>query len=252
MIITNEEQFQGISQSSEVAAKVLKELKAYSQPGKTTYELDLLAKDLLYSYGAKSAPKLAYDFPGYVCISINNEFCHGIPSKKKYLNEGDIINIDVSVELNGYWSDNGESFLLASHDTKKLKLIETSRIILNKAIENIKSGEPLSSVGFTIETLANRNSYYVIRNLGGHGVGLSLHEDPDCILNYPSYKEKGIFLNNSIVAIETFISTKSHYAVETNDGWTMVGDNGGLMAQHEHTIMVTEGKPIILTKANGI
>ncbi len=203
-------------------------------------------------FGAKSAPLLTYDFPGYTCISVNNEFCHGIPSTKKILNEGDLINIDVSAELNGFWSDNGGSFVLGQDINHHQKLIEASKQILHKAIHNIKGGVRISDIGFLIETEAKKRGYRVIKNLTGHGVGRSLHEAPSEIANYRDKYNLTRFKKNSVVAIETFISTTSTYAETQQDGWTMVGNNGGFMAQHEHTIVVTDGKPIILTERNEI
>jgi methionyl aminopeptidase len=218
----------------------------------STKQLDDYGAAILSDLGAKSAPYLHYGFPGWTCISINNEFCHGIPSEKKILKEGDLVNIDVSAELNGFWSDNGGSFVLGPDINGHQKLIEASKQILHKAIFNIKGGFRISDVGFLIETEAKKRGYRVIKNLTGHGVGRSLHEAPSEIANFKDKFNLTRFKKNSVVAIETFISTTSTYAKTLQDGWTMVGDKGGFMAQHEHTIVVTDGKPIILTEMNEI
>jgi methionyl aminopeptidase len=252
MSITKESELIGMQKASEAVAITLKEMRAFARPGMTTKELDNYGGQLLNDLGAKSAPYLTYGFPGWTCISVNNEFCHGIPSDKKILKEGDLINIDVSAELDGFWSDNGSSFVLGEDIHQHQKLIEASKQILHKAIHNIKGGVRISDIGFLIETEAKKRGYKVIKNLTGHGIGRSLHEAPSEIANYRDKFNLTRFKKNAVVAIETFISTTSTYAETLQDGWTMVGDKGGFMAQHEHTIVVTDSKPIILTEMNEI
>lgn len=252
MSITNEAELLGMKKVSEAVAHTLKEMSAYAQPGMTTKQLDEYGAKILAEYGAKSAPYLTYGFPGWTCISVNNEFCHGIPSDTTVLKEGDLINIDVSAELGGFWSDNGNSFVLGADINRHQQLVDASKHILHKAIHNIKGGVRISDIGHLIETEARKYGYKVIKNLTGHGVGRSLHEAPSEIANYRDMLNMTRFRKNSVVAIETFIATASTYARTLKDGWTMVGNNGGYMAQHEHTIVVTDGKPIILTEMNGV
>ena len=252
MSITKESELVGMKKASEAVALTLKEMRKFAKPGMTTKELDNYGGKILNDIGAKSAPYLTYGFPGWTCISINNEFCHGIPSDKKILHEGDLINIDVSAELDGFWSDNGGSFVLGPDVKQHQKLIEASKLILHKAIYNIKGGVRISDIGFLMEFEAKKRGYKVIKNLTGHGVGRSLHEEPGEIANYKDRFNLTRFKKNSVVAIETFISTTSTYTKTLQDGWTMVGNKGGFMAQHEHTIVVTDGKPIVLTEMNEI
>ena len=252
MSITREDELIGIQKASEAVACTLKEMRNYAQPGLTTKQLDSYGAKILSHFGAKSAPYITYGFPGYTCISVNNEFCHGIPSDNRILKEGDLINIDVSAELNGFWSDNGGSFVLGEDVNRHQKLIDASKQILHKAICNIKGGVRISDIGYLIETEAKKRGYKVIKNLTGHGVGRSLHEAPGHIANYRDRFNMARFKKNSVVAIETFITTTSTYAETLKDGWTMVGNKGGFMAQHEHTIVVTDGKPMILTEMNEI
>lgn len=252
MSITNEEELAGMQKASEAVAYTLKEMTTYARPGITTKQLDNYGAEILSDLGARSAPFLTYRFPGWTCISVNNEFCHGIPSSKRTLNEGDLVNIDVSAELNGFWSDNGGSFVLGEDVHQHHKLINASKEILHKAIFNIKGGVRISDIGHLIETEARKRGYRVIKNLTGHGIGKSLHEEPNEIANFRDRFNHTRFKKNTVVAIETFISTTSTYAETLNDGWTMVGNKGGFMAQHEHTIVVTDGKPIVLTEMNGI
>ena len=252
MSITKETELIGMQKASEAVAHTLKEMRSYAQPGMTTKQLDNYGAKILLDFGAKSAPYLTYGFPGWTCISVNNEFCHGIPSDNSILKEGDLVNVDVSAELDGFWSDNGDSFVLGKDIHQHQKLIDASKQILHKAIHNIKGGVRISDIGHLIETEARKRGYKVIKNLTGHGIGRSLHEEPTEIANYRNRFNLTRFRKNAIVAIETFISTISTYAETGYDGWTMVGNKGGFMAQHEHTIVVTEGEPIILTEMNGI
>lgn len=252
MTITKEYELIGMQKASQAVAYALKEMRNYAKAGITTKQLDDFGGQILNDLGAKSAPYVTYGFPGFTCISVNNEFCHGIPSHQKVLQEGDLINIDVSAELNGFWSDNGGSFVIGQDINQHQKLIEASKQILHKAIYNIKGGVRIADIGFIMETEAKKRGYKVIKNLTGHGVGRSLHEEPHEIANYKDRFNLTRFKKNSVVAIETFIATTSTYAETLQDGWTMVGNRGGYMAQHEHTIVVTDNEPIILTEMNGI
>ena len=253
MLISEDHELEGMKKISEVVATTLKQMREYAKIGMSTKEIDDFGAEILKSYGAKSAPYETYKFPGYTCICLNEEAAHGIPSDKKILKEGDLINIDVSAELNGFWSDNGGSFVIGKDIHNHLPLVNASKEILKKAINSIKHGMKIADLGDIIETEAIKRGYMVIENLAGHGVGRSLHEKPDHILNYAEDSNKEKFEKNTTVAIETFISTKSELAVEnSNDGWTMVGNRGGFVTQHEHTIMITERAPVILTAANDI
>jgi len=252
MSITKESELAGMKKASEAVASTLKAMRHFAQPGMTTKQLDNYGGQILNDLGAKSAPYLTYGFPGWTCISVNNEFCHGIPSEKKILREGDLINIDVSAELDGFWSDNGGSFILGRDLNQHKEIVEASKNILHKAIHNIKGGVRLSDIGFLIETEAKKRGFKVIKNLTGHGIGRSLHEEPHEIANYRNKFNLTRFKKNSVVAIETFISSTSTYAETLEDGWTMVGNKGGFVAQHEHTIIITDGDPIVLTEANEI
>lgn len=252
MTITNDAELAGMKRVSEAVAVTLKEMRRMAQPGMTTKQLDEAGKQILLDFGAKSAPRLTYGFPGWTCISTNNEIAHGIPNDKTVIQEGDLINIDVSAELDGFWSDNGGSFVLGSDFHLHQKLVDCSRHILKKAIYNIKGGVRISDIGYLIEKEAQKAGFKVIKNLTGHGIGRNLHEEPYEIPNCRDRYNNARFRKNSVVAVETFISTDSTLAFTCDDGWTLAGDKGGFVAQHEHTIVVTSGRPIVLTERNEI
>ncbi|KQC00330.1 type I methionyl aminopeptidase [Pedobacter sp. Hv1] len=252
MSITNPTDLAGMQKISDAVASTLKEMRNYVKPGMTSKQLDDFGGQLLNDLGAKSAPRLTYGFPGWTCISINNEIAHGIPNDKKIFKEGDLVNIDVSAELDGYWSDNGGSFVLGEDVHQYQKLVDASKHILKKAIHQIKGGVRIAEIGRLIELEAKKSGYTVIKNLTGHGVGRSLHEEPHEIANFYDRYNFDRFRKNTTVAVETFISTKSTIANTEKDGWTLTGNRGGFVAQHEHTIMVTDGIPVILTAKNEI
>lgn len=252
MSISKEYELIAMKKVSEAVATTLKKMREFAKPGITAKELDDYGGQILAEMGAKSAPRLTYGFPGWTCISINNEIAHGIPTDKKVLQEGDLINIDVSAELEGFWSDNGGSFVLGQDVHNHQKLVDASKRILKRAISSIKGGVRIAEIGRLIEMEAKKSGYRVIKNLTGHGVGRSLHEEPHEIANFYDKYNQTRFRKNSTVAVETFISTSSTMANTGKDGWTMTGDRGGFVAQHEHTILITDGHPVILTAANEI
>jgi methionyl aminopeptidase len=246
MSISTASDLDGMMKVSEAVAVTLRQMISYARVGMTTRELDNYGASILQQFGARSAPSLTYGFPGATCISINNEFCHGIPSNRK-LQEGDLINIDVSAELNGFWSDNGRSFVLGNDLYGHQRLVDASENVLHKAISHIRGGIAIAEIGHIIESGAKQEGYKVIKNLGGHGIGRALHESPHDLLNYKNRFDRRRFKKNDVVAIETFISTSSSIVETSHDGWTLVGNKGGFMAQHEHTIVITDDEPVILT-----
>ncbi len=252
MSISSTADWEGMRKVSEAVAVTLKEMRTYARPGMSTRTLDLYGAEILKEFGARPAPNLAYGFPGYTCISVNNEVAHGIPSAKRILQEGDLVNIDVSAELKGYWADNGGSFVLGEDLHGHKQLVNASKEILQKAIYSVKDGMRIAEMGRLIETEARKAGFTVIRNLLGHGVGRALHEAPHEIPCFYDKSNRTKFRKNSVIAIETFISTKGRHAYEGNDGWTLTTRDGGFVAQHEHTIVVTDGVPVILTEMNGI
>jgi methionyl aminopeptidase len=242
----------GMQKVSEAVAFTLKAMREYCRVDMSAKELDDFGGNLLQSFGARSAPVLTYNFPGHTCISINHEVAHGVPSANKVFQEGDLVNIDVSAELNGFWADNGGSFVLGEDLHGHGALVSYSKQILKEAIYQIKGGVKIAEIGRLIQTQAAKRGFTVIKNLAGHGVGRSLQESPTEILNCYNRFNHERFKKNSVVAIETFISTKSTYAEESGEKWNLKGNKGGYVAQHEHTIIVTSGEPVILTTNNGI
>jgi len=252
MSISTQAELEGMKAAAEAVAVTLRKMREGARAGISTKELDEYGRVLLEQFGARSAPKLTYNFPGWTCISVNGEIAHGIPSEKTILREGDLVNIDVSAELNGFWADNGGSFILGDDIQGLSPLVESSKRILRQAIANIRGGVRIAEIGGLIEREAKKSGFRVIRNLTGHGVGRSLHEVPHEIPNYYDRFNMSRFRKNSVIALETFISTGASRARTMEDGWTLRAEDGSFVAQHEHTIVVTDDEAMVLTEGNGI
>lgn len=218
-----------------------------AKPGMTTRDLDLLGERLLDEHAARSAPKLTYDFPGSTCISINEEAAHGIPGDR-VIRAGDVLNVDVSAELGGYFADTGGTIVIPPGTPKKTRLLHATRVALAEAMKSARAGQPISGIGAAIERTAKAHGFRVIENLASHGTGRALHEAPEQIAGYFDPSDTRILRDGMVITIEPFLSTKSRTVSETADGWTLAGVSGNLSAQYEHTMIITKGAPIIVTQ----
>ncbi|TDL30727.1 type I methionyl aminopeptidase [Jeotgalibacillus sp. S-D1] len=246
MIVKTDQELEALKKIGAIVAEIRDEMRAATKPGITTKELDKIGKQKFSDHGAVSGPKGEYDFPGYTCISVNDEVAHGIPSDR-VIQSGDLVNIDVSGSLNGYFADTGISFVVGE-DEELTKLCETAEKAFYEAIKKAKAGSKKSQIGKTVSRVARENGYKVITNLTGHGIGKSLHEAPDHILNYFDPWDNDLLQEGTVIAFEPFISTSADFVEEQSDGWTYKTPDGSLVAQIEHTIVITKGEPIILTK----
>lgn len=229
-----------------IVSDTLKLMMKEAKPGMTTHELDEIGRVYLEKFNAKSAPKFTYNFPGTTCISINEAIAHGIPDNT-VLKDGDLINIDVSAELDGYFADTGGSFVLGQSSDIQKKVMKATREALNAAIAAATAGAPLNLIGKAIEKVARKHNLKIIENLGSHGVGRALHEEPAFIAPYYDKNERRVLKEGQVITIEPFLSTKTTWVDEANDGWTLMTDKGNVAAQYEHTMIITKHKPIILT-----
>jgi methionyl aminopeptidase len=229
-----------------IVAKAREEMIKAVKIGITTQELDQIGEYLLAKHGARSAPKLEYGFPGHTCISVNHVVAHGIPGRYM-LKEGDIINIDVSAELEGYYADTGASVIVGKGDAQKQYLCKCAEESLYKALESARAGTKMSQIGRIVHQEAKRNGFTVVKNLTGHGIGKSLHEEPDHVLNYFDKRDRRLLTDGLVLAVEIFISTGAEFVKDGDDGWAFVTPDHSFVAQYEHTIVITKGEPIILT-----
>lgn len=246
MTIERDEDLIALRRIGAIVAAARDEIARHVAPGVSTGELDAIGRDVLAAHGARSAPQLAYDFPGATCISVNDEIAHGIPSPKKILEAGDVVNIDVSAELDGYWADCGASYPVADVSSIARLLLWATRKAQAEAMQAARAGKTLRDVAHAVETRARRHGFRVVENLGGHGVGRHIHEAPH-VANHVRGAERTTLHEGLVLTIEPFLTTGSRVAVEDDDGWTLRTPDGSIGAQFEHTFVVTKGAPIVLT-----
>jgi methionyl aminopeptidase len=246
MTIESQADIDGLKRIGAIVASVLSTMLDKLEPGMTTAELDNLGGGLLAGFGARSAPQVTYKFPGATCISINEEAAHGIPGARR-IQPGDLVNVDVSAELDGYFADAGGTKAVPPVTQLKTRLCHATRMALDAALSQARAGNRINLIGKAIQRVAKAHGFKTINNLAGHGVGRSLHEAPEGIVSYYDASDRRVLQAGMVIAIEPFLSTKSTVVEELSDGWTLAGVRGNLSAQYEHTIIVTRGAPIIVT-----
>ncbi|QXC62234.1 type I methionyl aminopeptidase [Aquihabitans sp. G128] len=246
MTIDDVDDLAGLSAAGRVVADVRDAMLAAVEPGITTGELDAIGRGLLRATGARSAPRLAYGFPGSTCISVNHEAAHGVPSRLRPLRSGDLVNIDVSAELDGYWADTGASTAVGTATERAVELLDATRLAQADAMAAAVAGAPLRHVGRVVERRARRHGFTVVADLLGHGVGRSIHESPN-VSSVEDRSDRTILWEGLVLAIEPFLAMGATHTVEGDDGWTLLTDDGGLVAQFEHTVVITDGHPLVLT-----
>ncbi|HEX5836820.1 MAG TPA: type I methionyl aminopeptidase [Anaerolineales bacterium] len=229
-----------------ICADTLRKMRSATRAGMTTRELDEIGRALLEAEGARSAPQVTYNFPGATCISISPVIAHGIPGEH-VLREGELIHIDVSAELDGYYADTGASMIVSKGDRNLEKLLDATQATLKKALGAAKAGNPLSGIGRTVQNEARKRGFNVIYDLTGHGIGRGLHESPKEILNFYNPGDRRILNEGLVLAVEPFLTAGVGRVIEEKDGWALRTVDRAVAAQFEHTIVVTKNEPIILT-----
>jgi methionyl aminopeptidase len=247
MIIRDEADLAGLRRVGRIVARVLARMLDALEPGMTTAELDAIGARLLARACARSAPQLAYRFPGATCISINEETAHGVPGDRR-IRRGDVVNVDVSAELDGYYADTGGTRVVPPSSALKDRLCLAAREALEAAIATVRADEPLAAPGAAMQAVATAHGFRVIENLGSHGVGRKLHEAPGFIPGFDDSRERRRLKEGQVITLEPFLSTRSRRLRVAADGWTLKGLPGNLSAQYEHTLIVTRRRPIILTR----
>ena len=230
-----------------VVWELLQGLRALVEPGLSTYALERIAVDRIAQSGARPAFKGLYDYPCALCTSINDEIVHGIPSTKRILKEGDLLKIDVGVQLEGYYSDSAITVPVGRIPPELERLVRVTEEALQHAVERVRVGARVGDVSSAVQQHAESHGYSVVRDFVGHGIGTKLHEDPK-VPNYgtpghgPSLKE------GMVLAIEPMVNTGRPGAKIRPDKWTAVTEDGGYSAHFEHCVVVTSNGPWILTR----
>ncbi len=239
IIIKTPEQIEGIRKSSQLAAKTLKHLEQFVKPGITTLELDAIADKFIAEHGAKAATKGYKGYKHATCISPNDVVCHGVPNDY-VVKDGDIINIDVTCILDGYYGDTCRMYEVGNVSEYAKKLVQVTKECLRLGINECKPGNHLGNIGFVINEHAVKHGYSVVFEFCGHGVGIRFHEDPQ--VDHVAKKNTGPVLRPGMTfTIEPMINAgKARCKVDRKDGWTARTIDGKLSAQFEHTLLITE------------
>jgi len=241
------ESFEQMGIAGSLAAETLDEVTAHVKPGVSTNKLDKICYEFIRDNGGYSAPLFYKGFPKSCCTSTNHIVCHGIPTEK-YLNEGDIINIDVTAIVNGWHGDTSRMFFVGAPSVKSKNLVSTTYESMMKAISIIRNGIKLGDIGETIQSYVEKKGFSIVRDFCGHGIGKKFHMSPN-ILHYGK-KGEGVELNTGMIfTVEPMVNEGSYTTKVLNDGWTAVTKDKSLSAQFEHTVGVTSNGFEIFTKS---
>ena len=247
IVLRTAKEIEIMRKACQISAEALQVAGEAVKPGITTYEIDQIAYRYIKKQGAEPNFLNYNGFPATACISINDEVIHGIPSKKRVLKEGDIVSIDLGAKVNGYNGDNAATFAVGNISDEAKRLCDTTRESLYKAIEQAVAGNRIGDIGYAVQSYCEERGFSVVREYTGHGVGTHLHEDPS-VPNYGTPGRGQRLLPGMIIAIEPMINQGSKAIKCLPDGWTVKTLDGKLSAHFEHTIVITKGEPIILTK----
>jgi methionyl aminopeptidase len=248
MSIESERDLAGLKAAGKVVAEALAAMRAAVRPGVTTRELDEIGASVFARHGARSAPQLAYDFPGVNCISVNDEAVHGVPSDR-VLAEGDLVKLDVTAELDGYMADAAITVPVGAVGDDALSLVAAAERALTRAIGVARAGVRLNEIGRAVQSEVQQAGFFVLPQLGGHGIGRTIHEPPS-VPNHYVASDETVLTEGLVITIEPIISATTSRAVGPgSDGWTIATADHGLSAHAEHTIVITRHAPVVLTAA---
>jgi methionyl aminopeptidase len=245
IILKNERDLEAMRPACAVASAVLNEVSAFIQPGVTTRQVDEFAAARMKYYGAKSAFLGYRKYPCHTCISVNDEVVHGLANQRQ-LRFGDIVSVDVGVYYHGYVGDNARTVAVGGCGVEAQRLMDITEKALYEGIAQATPGNRVTDVSRAIQTFVEGNGYSVVREFVGHGVGRSVHEDPQ-VPNYVDSKCNQKLRPGMTIAIEPMVNAGQPGVKVLNDGWTVVTQDGSLSAHFEHTVLITEGEPEILT-----
>ncbi len=247
MTVSSDDDLESLRRIGRIVADALEIMGKAIEPGITTRELDAIGRDFLEREGARSAPETVYGFPGATCISVNEEIAHGIPGERR-IAAGDLVNIDVSAEKDGWFSDTGASFAVPPVTRAVERLCRDGRRAMWTGLRQVGAGKPLAGIGQAVGAFAKKNGYTLVRNLASHGVGASLHEEPTEIATWPDASERRIMTEGLVFTVEPFLSLGADYAENRDDDpWTLYSRPKALTVQYEHTVVATRNGPLVLT-----
>ncbi len=249
--IKNSEAIKRMRESCAIAATILARLKEQVRPGITTYDLDQIGRDLISSFGARSAPYgykhgSGRPYPAYTCLSVNEEVVHGIGSLKRILRDGDIISVDVTIEYNGYIGDNAVTVPVGVIAPRVAELLQVTEEALALGIRQAATGNRIGDISHAVQTYVEARGFSIVREMVGHGVGRAMHEEPQ-IPNFGRRNSGEKIKPGMTLAIEPMVNLGRHEVRTLGDGWTVVTSDGSPSAHFEHTVLTTDSGPEILT-----
>ncbi|ABI69031.1 methionine aminopeptidase, type I [Syntrophomonas wolfei subsp. wolfei str. Goettingen G311] len=245
-LIKTEAQIEGIRRSCQLTKSILNLVEERIEAGISTAEIDRWVNDALAAAGAYPATLNYQGFPASVCTSINEVICHGIPSARK-LKEGDIVNVDITSILDGYYGDASRMFMIGEVSAEAKKLVQVARECLYLGIEQVKPFNRIGDIAFAIEQHANKHGFSVVRDFGGHGVGLEFHEDP-FVQHYGPQDSGMLLVPNMVFTVEPMVNVGTYRCRKLDDGWTTITADNSLSAQWEHTVRVSENGVEVMTE----
>ncbi len=245
MSINGPEDLAGMRAAGAVVWSVLDAMKRAVRPGITTAHLDEIGATVMRHHGAQSAPALVYRFPGSTCISVNEEAVHGVPGPRK-LCEGDLVKLDVTVEKNGFMADGAVTIPVGEVSDRARRIIACAERAFEEAMRVARAGARIVAIGRAVEAEVRRSGFSVLRELGGHGIGLTIHEAPR-VPNYPDPTAREILHEGLVITVEPIITAGADRVVVADDGWTVRTADRAISAHYEHTLVITEGDPLLVT-----
>jgi methionyl aminopeptidase len=248
MTISSQGDLEGLRRVGALVAQTLDRMRDAVRAGITTGALDDLAAGFARANGARSAPQLAYGFPGFTCISVNEEIVHGIPGPRRIAG-GDVVKLDVTLELDGFIADAARTVLVTPARPDSRRLQRAARLAFGQALQVARVGTTLRALGGAVESEARRQGFAVVRELSGHGVGRRIHESPS-VPNFPDPDVDGTLHDGMVIALEPMLTARTVRVVEGADGWTLRTHDRSLAVHHENTIVIRRGAaPLVLTVA---
>ena len=247
MSIESQQDLEGLKRVGRIVRLIIRAMEKALRPGITTAELDAVGGRVMRAHGARSAPRMVYGFPGDVLISVNDEVVHGIPGAR-VIQPGDLVKLDVTVEKDGYMADAAVTVALPGAPEQAKRLADCARAAFAKAMEVARAGNRVNDIGRAVDDEVRRRGFRVLRDLNGHGIGRTIHEEPS-IPNYYDPRLNQTLTEGLVITVEPIVAERSGRTTDTGDGWTIRTADGGFAAHHEHTLVITRDKPILLTAA---
>lgn len=245
--LKSKRELETMARGGKILAATIAMLERETKPGMTTHDLDKLANEFIRSHkGAVPSFKGLYGFPGNICASINQEVVHGIPSKKRTLKDGDIVSIDIGIKLDGFHTDSATTVAVGNISPESQRLLSVTRQALVAGIEAARPGNHVGDIGHAVEQVVTQAGYTVVRDMVGHGIGQSFHEDPQ-VPNYGKPKRGPKLQPGLTIAIEPMVNIGGAAIKTLADKWTVVTTDGSRSAHFEHTVAITAGAPLVLT-----